>query len=65
MGEMFEANKLLRLRTRNRNRSGDNQMKPTLDLSCFKNNDIRGIIGSQINEPFAYLLGKAFGEYLL
>ncbi|PTO77232.1 phosphomannomutase CpsG [Vibrio splendidus] len=40
-------------------------MKPTLDLSCFKNNDIRGIIGSQINDPFAYLLGKAFGEYLL
>lgn len=65
MGEMFEANKLRRLRTKNRNRSGDNQMKPTLDLRCFKNNDIRGIIGSQINEPFAYLLGKAFGEYLL
>jgi phosphomannomutase len=65
MGEMFEANKLRRLRTKNRNRSGFNQMKPTLDLSCFKNNDIRGIIGSQINEPFAYLLGKAFGEYLL
>ncbi|OEE65000.1 phosphomannomutase/phosphoglucomutase [Vibrio splendidus] len=40
-------------------------MKPTLDLRCFKNNDIRGIIGSQINEPFAYRLGKAFGEYLL
>ncbi|MCF7505767.1 phosphomannomutase CpsG [Vibrio sp. L3-7] len=40
-------------------------MKPTLDLSCFKNNDIRGIIGSQINEQFAYLLGKAFGEYAL
>ncbi|MBE8606271.1 MULTISPECIES: phosphohexomutase domain-containing protein [Vibrio] len=40
-------------------------MKPTLDLSCFKNNDIRGIIGSQISEPFAYLLGKAFGEYAL
>ncbi|MFA0627664.1 phosphomannomutase CpsG [Vibrio sp. 10N.222.49.A3] len=40
-------------------------MKPTLDLSCFKNNDIRGIIGRQINEPFAYLLGKAFGGYLL
>ncbi|MEZ8386471.1 phosphomannomutase CpsG, partial [Vibrio splendidus] len=40
-------------------------MKPTLDLRCFKNNDIRGIIGSQINEPFTYLLGKAFGEYLL
>ncbi|MFA0071227.1 phosphomannomutase CpsG, partial [Vibrio breoganii] len=40
-------------------------MKPTLDLSCFKNNDIRGIIGSQINEHFAYLLGKAFGEYVL
>ncbi|MEZ8048761.1 MULTISPECIES: phosphomannomutase/phosphoglucomutase [Vibrio] len=40
-------------------------MKPTLDLSCFKNNDIRGIIGRQINEPFTYLLGKAFGEYLL
>ena len=65
MGEMFEANKLLRLRTTHRDRSGDNSMKPTLDLSCFKNNDIRGIIGRQINEPFAYLLGKAFGEYLL
>ncbi|WP_172379237.1 phosphomannomutase CpsG [Vibrio sp. Vb339] len=40
-------------------------MKPTLDLSCFKNNDIRGVIGKQINEPLAYLLGKAFGEYVL
>ncbi len=40
-------------------------MKSTLDLSCFKNNDIRGIIGQQINEPLAYLLGKAFGEYVL
>ncbi|CDU13084.1 phosphohexomutase domain-containing protein [Vibrio coralliirubri] len=40
-------------------------MKPTLDLSCFKNNDIRGVISKQINEPFAYLLGKAFGEYVL
>ncbi|WP_192891932.1 phosphohexomutase domain-containing protein [Vibrio bathopelagicus] len=40
-------------------------MKPTLDLSCFKNNDIRGIIGDQINGYFAYLLGKAFGEYVL
>ncbi|WP_286301620.1 phosphomannomutase CpsG [Vibrio apostichopi] len=40
-------------------------MKPTLDLSCFKNNDIRGLIGEQINGYFAYLLGKAFGEYVL
>ncbi|CDT56401.1 Phosphomannomutase [Vibrio coralliirubri] len=40
-------------------------MKSKLDLSCFKNNDIRGIIGKQINEPLAYLLGKAFGEYVL
>ena len=40
-------------------------MKPALDLSCFKNNDIRGIIGKQINESLAYLLGKAFGEYVL
>ncbi|MCX2758031.1 phosphomannomutase CpsG [Vibrio sp. Sgm 22] len=40
-------------------------MKSTLDLSCFKNNDIRGIIGEQINAHFAYLLGKAFGEYVL
>jgi phosphomannomutase len=40
-------------------------VKPTLDLSCFKNNDIRGIIGDQINGHFAYLLGKAFGEYVL
>ncbi len=65
MGEMLEANNLIHPKTTNRNRSGDNQMKPTLDLSCFKNNDIRGIIGNQINERFAYLLGKAFGEYLL
>ncbi|UPR54510.1 phosphomannomutase CpsG [Vibrio cyclitrophicus] len=40
-------------------------MKSTLDLSCFKNNDIRGIIGGQINEHLAYLLGKAFGEHVL
>lgn len=40
-------------------------MKSTLDLSCFKNNDIRGIIGQQINEHLAFLLGKAFGEYAL
>ncbi|WP_373959781.1 phosphomannomutase CpsG [Vibrio gigantis] len=39
-------------------------MKSTLDLSCFKNNDIRGIIGKQINEHLAFLLGKAFGEYV-
>ncbi|MCY9825999.1 phosphomannomutase CpsG [Vibrio chagasii] len=40
-------------------------MKQNLDLSCFKNNDIRGIIGKQINERLAYLLGIAFGEYVL
>ena len=40
-------------------------MKQTLDLSCFKNNDIRGIIGEQIDERLAYLLGRAFGEYVL
>lgn len=40
-------------------------MKPTLDLSCFKNNDVRGIIGEQINEHLAFLLGKAFGEHVL
>lgn len=40
-------------------------MKSTLDLSCFKNNDIRGIIGEQINEHLAFLLGKAFGEHVL
>ncbi|CAH7060668.1 phosphomannomutase [Vibrio chagasii] len=40
-------------------------MKPNLDLSCFKNNDIRGVIGTQINERLAYLLGRAFGEYIL
>ena len=40
-------------------------MKPNLDLSCFKNNDIRGIIGEQIDERLAYLLGRAFGEYVL
>lgn len=40
-------------------------MKQNLELSCFKNNDIRGIIGKQINERLAYLLGRAFGEYVL
>ncbi|CAK2076720.1 phosphohexomutase domain-containing protein [Vibrio crassostreae] len=40
-------------------------MKSPLDLSCFKNNDIRGIIGQQINEHFAFLFGKAFGEHVL
>ncbi|MGI9875288.1 phosphomannomutase CpsG [Vibrio chagasii] len=40
-------------------------MKQNLDLSCFKNNDIRGIIGEQIDEHLAYLLGRAFGEYAL
>ncbi|KAA8677752.1 phosphomannomutase [Vibrio gigantis] len=40
-------------------------MKQNLELSCFKNNDVRGVIGKQINEHLAYLLGRAFGEYVL
>lgn len=33
-------------------------------LTCFKANDIRGKIGTELNEDIAYRIGRAFGEYL-
>jgi len=40
-------------------------MKQSIDLSGFKNNDIRGVIGKQISEDLAYLIGKAFAQWLI
>lgn len=36
----------------------------TQTLSCFKAYDIRGQLGTQLNEEIAYRIGRAFGEYL-
>ncbi|WP_145557464.1 phosphomannomutase CpsG [Yersinia canariae] len=33
-------------------------------LTCFKAYDIRGRLGSELNEDIAYRIGRAFGEYL-
>ncbi|MDF7681380.1 phosphomannomutase CpsG [Enterobacteriaceae bacterium ESL0689] len=33
-------------------------------LSCFKAYDIRGKLGSELNEDIAYRIGRAFGEFL-
>src|SRR5713101_7013203 len=32
-------------------------------LTCFKAYDIRGQLGSELNEDIAYRIGRAFGEY--
>ena len=40
-------------------------MKQSIDLSGFKNNDIRGVIGKQVSEELAYLIGKAFAQWLI
>lgn len=40
-------------------------MKQKFDLSGFKNNDIRGVIGKQVSEELAYLIGKAFAQWLI
>ncbi|MFC6440736.1 phosphomannomutase CpsG [Bowmanella sp. JS7-9] len=34
------------------------------ELSCFKAYDIRGQLGTQLNEDVAYRIGRAFGEHL-
>lgn len=34
------------------------------ELSCFKAYDIRGKLGSELNEDIAYRIGRAFGQYL-
>lgn len=33
-------------------------------LTCFKAYDIRGQLGTELNEDIAYRIGRAFGEYL-
>ncbi|WP_115719129.1 phosphohexomutase domain-containing protein [Gallaecimonas mangrovi] len=33
-------------------------------LSCFKAYDIRGQLGSELNEDIAYRIGRAYGQYL-
>ncbi|WP_462159438.1 phosphohexomutase domain-containing protein [Pseudoalteromonas sp. GB56] len=33
------------------------------NLSCFKAYDIRGQLGTQLNEDIAYRIGRAYGEY--
>jgi len=34
-------------------------------LTCFKAYDIRGKLGTELNENIAYRIGRAFGQYLL
>jgi len=33
-------------------------------LTCFKAYDIRGELGSELNEDIAYRIGRAYGEFL-
>ncbi|WP_432525376.1 phosphomannomutase CpsG [Serratia sp. BFP-2025] len=35
------------------------------ELTCFKAYDIRGQLGSELNDEIAYRIGRAYGEYLL
>ncbi len=35
-----------------------------MTLSCFKAYDIRGRLGTELNEDIAYRIGRAFGEHL-
>ena len=35
-----------------------------MQLSCFKAYDIRGQLGSQLDEAVAYRVGRAFAEHL-
>ena len=36
----------------------------TTPLTCFKAYDIRGQLGTELNEDIAYRIGRAFGQYL-
>ena len=36
----------------------------TTELTCFKAYDIRGQLGSELNDDIAYRIGRAFGQYL-
>lgn len=33
-------------------------------LTCFKAYDIRGELGTELNEDIAYRIGRAYGEFL-
>ncbi|MDL2284549.1 phosphomannomutase CpsG [Oxalobacter sp. OttesenSCG-928-P03] len=35
-----------------------------MKLTCFKAYDVRGELGSELNETIAYRIGRAYGEYL-
>jgi len=37
----------------------------TTKLSCFKAYDIRGQLGTELNEDIAYRIGRAFGQFLM
>lgn len=39
-------------------------MKMSNKLNCFKAYDIRGQLGTELNEDIAYRIGRAYGEYL-
>ncbi|MDM7314497.1 phosphomannomutase CpsG, partial [Klebsiella pneumoniae] len=34
------------------------------ELTCFKAYDIRGKLGTELNEDIAYRIGRAYGQYL-
>ena len=34
------------------------------ELTCFKAYDIRGQLGTELNEEVAYRIGRAFAEFL-
>ena len=36
----------------------------TTPLTCFKAYDIRGQLGTELNEDIAYRIGRAFGQFL-
>ena len=35
-----------------------------MTLTCFKAYDIRGKLGSELNNEIAYRIGRAYGEFL-
>ena len=39
------------------------QMHP-ITIDCFKAYDVRGKLGSQLNDEVAYRIGRAFAEHL-
>ena len=33
-------------------------------LACFKTYDVRGVVGTEIDEAIAYRIGRAFAQHL-